>query len=50
MIAERDKVAVRWIAHGTNQGVFLGIPPTGKKVAVTGIDIFRIAHDKLQEA
>lgn len=50
MIAEGDKVAVRWIAHGTNQGVFLGIPPTGKKVAVTGIDIFRIAHDKLQEA
>ena len=50
MIAEGDKVVVRWIAHGTHQGTFLGIPPTGKKVAATGIDIFRIAFGKLEEA
>jgi len=50
MVAQGDKVVVRWIAHGTHLGPFLGIPPTGKPVAVTGIDIFRTASSKLEEA
>src|SRR5919108_410731 len=30
MVGEKDKVVVRWRATATHQGVFLGIPPTGK--------------------
>ncbi len=48
-IAESDKVAVRVIMHGTHQGEFFGIPPTGKQVTVSGIHILRIAHGKLVE-
>ena len=49
MIAEGDKVAVRWTFHGTHKGAFMGVPPSGRKVAVTGIDIFRITANKLVE-
>ena len=50
MVAEGDKVVVRWIAYGTHLNTFLGVPPTGKKVTITGIEIFRVASDKLEEA
>jgi predicted ester cyclase len=40
---------IRWSSTGTHNGVFMGIPPTGKPTTVTGIDIFRIAGGKLVE-
>ena len=49
MIAEGDKVVVRWTFYGTHEGTFMGVPPSGRKVAVTGIDIFRITANKLVE-
>lgn len=48
-IAEGDKVVTHWIACGTHAGKFQGLPPTGKKVTITGIDIFRIANSKIIE-
>ena len=48
-IAESDKVAIRVIMHGTHQGEFFGIPPTGKHVTVSGIHILQIANGKLVE-
>ncbi|MDP7559258.1 MAG: ester cyclase [Planctomycetota bacterium] len=49
MIAEGDKVVVRWTVTGTHRGEMLGIPPTGKQVTLTGVDIFRIVDGKLVE-
>ena len=49
LIAEGDKVVARLTTRGTQQGVFMGIPPTGKHVTVTGIDINRLAGGKSVE-
>ena len=48
-IAEGDKVVARLTARGTHQGLFRGIPPTGRVVTWTGIRIFRIAEGKIVE-
>jgi predicted ester cyclase len=48
-IVAGDKVVERWSATGTHQGEFLGIPATGNRVSVTGIDISRLAEGKIVE-
>lgn len=48
-IAEGDRVVTRWTATGTHAGEFQGIPPTGSSIKLTGIDIDRIAGDKVVE-
>lgn len=48
-IAEGDKVVTRWTATGTQTGELMGIPPTGKKVTVTGFDINRFSGGKIVE-
>ena len=35
-VAEKDLVAARWIATGTHQAAFLGVPPTNKRVTWKG--------------
>jgi steroid delta-isomerase-like uncharacterized protein len=49
MIAEGDKVVARLTVHGTHQGAFMGIPPTGKHTTVTAIEIIRFADGKSVE-
>jgi steroid delta-isomerase-like uncharacterized protein len=49
LIAEGDRVVARIVAHGTHQGEFLGVPPTGRRVRVPGIDIMRFEHGKAVE-
>jgi len=49
LFAEGDKVVLRFTFHGTHQGEFMGIGPTGKQVTMAGIDIFRIADGKIVE-
>jgi steroid delta-isomerase-like uncharacterized protein len=48
-VAEGDKVVTRVIFHGTHQGQFNGIAPTGKQVKWSGIAIDRIAGGKVVE-
>jgi predicted ester cyclase len=47
LIAEGDKVVVRWHGGGTQTGEFFGMPPTGRKATITGVHIFRIANGKI---
>ena len=49
-IAEGDMVASRWTATGTHQGPLMGIPPSGKRVTITGITITRFASGKEVES
>jgi steroid delta-isomerase-like uncharacterized protein len=45
-----DRVAVRWSATMRHSGDHLGLPATGKDVAITGTTIARIANGKIVEA
>lgn len=49
VIVEGDKVVERFTGSGTHRGEFFGIPPTGKRFTVTGINIFRIENGKIVE-
>jgi len=49
MVAEGDKVAVRWKGSSKHTGEFMGMPPTGKQLAITGISIIRIEGGKIVE-
>ncbi|MBI5033227.1 MAG: ester cyclase [Chloroflexi bacterium] len=49
MIAEDDRVMVRWTSHGTHVGELNGLPPTGKSTTNSGINIFRVADGKIVE-
>ena len=49
IIAEGDKVVTRLTCRGTQQGAFMGIPPTGKQATVMAIDINRFAGGKSVE-
>lgn len=48
-IAEGDKVVTRWSATGTHTGPFQGIPPTGKRGHMTGVDIDYVIDGKTVE-
>ena len=44
-----DKVLIRWRSTATHQGDLMGIPSTGKRVTMTGFDLFRIEGGKIVE-
>jgi predicted ester cyclase len=45
-----DRVTTRWTARGTQQGELMGIAPTGNRIDVTTIGIWRVADGKMAEA
>ena len=49
-ISERDTVVTRWTAHGIHREELLGIPPTGCRVTMTGIEFDRIVGGQIDEA
>ncbi len=49
LIAEADKVAVRWSATGVHQGEWLGVAATGKRINVTGTTTFRLSGGKIED-
>ncbi len=49
MVAEGDKVAVRFTVEGTQQGELPGVPPTGKHFRISDYCIYRLAEGKVAE-
>ena len=49
-IAEGDKVMSRFTWTGTQQGTFMGIPATGKKVTVKGVVIDRLVNGRMADS
>ncbi|HEU4370054.1 MAG TPA: ester cyclase [Methylomirabilota bacterium] len=49
VIAEGDKVVVRWSWTCTHKGPFMGVAATGKRATVTGMAIYRVVSGKCVE-
>ncbi len=43
LLAEDDRVMVRWRVGGKHRGEFMGMDPSGKRLAITGITVFRLS-------
>jgi steroid delta-isomerase-like uncharacterized protein len=48
--SDGDLVCTRWRSEGTNDGELMGMPPTGKHTASSGITIDRIKDGKVVES
>jgi predicted ester cyclase len=48
-VAEGDWVATSIVARGTHRGEWLGIAPTGKVLAFTGVNLDRVAGGRIVE-
>ena len=46
LLADDDRVVVRWTATGTHTGEMFGMPVAGKWATVTGMDLFRVQAGK----
>ncbi len=49
LVAQGDRVAARWTLRGTHRGAFLEVPPTGRRVAVAGTELYRLADGRIVE-
>lgn len=49
IVAENDRVAVRWTGTGTHVNPFLGEKPTNKQIKLEGISIYYMNHGKIQK-
>lgn len=50
LIAEGDKVVVRFSLRAMHQGEFMGLPATGRSITVPGLIIYRVAANEDMEA
>lgn len=49
ILSNENLIAIQWQAHGTHQGEFKNIPPTGKSVSYEGVTIYKIIDNKICE-
>ncbi len=50
VIAEGDRVMVRWSGSATHTGDLMGFPATGKQVTTSGMSIYRITGGQIVES
>ena len=49
LVADDNTAAVRWKGEVTHEGPFHGIPPTGKRISVAGINMYRIENGRVAQ-
>lgn len=49
VVVEGDRAAIRWHSVGTHQHGFLGVPPTRRRVEVSGVTFARFDGDRIVE-
>jgi hypothetical protein len=49
VLAEGNKVVIRYTMKATHKGTFLGIPATGKQIVMKGVEIDKIVEGKCVE-
>ena len=49
LVAEGDIVVWHWTFRATHQGELMGIPPTGKPISFSGVNIFRMTNGQVVE-
>ena len=47
MVAEGDKVAMRFTMKGTHRGTFVGVPPTGKTIEAQSMAFYRLSGGQI---
>lgn len=50
MLAEADRVVTRYTIRGTHRGIYAGIPPTGQRIVIHGMTLFRLSAGKVIES
>jgi steroid delta-isomerase-like uncharacterized protein len=45
VVVQESRAASRWSARGTHQGIYMGVPPTGKEMTAMGITISSFGPD-----
>ena len=50
LLAERDRVAVRWTATGSHEREFAGVESTGTELAITGFEIEQVEDSQIVES
>jgi steroid delta-isomerase-like uncharacterized protein len=49
LVADGDRAAIATTMTGTHTGELMGVPPTGRRVSVTGIDVVRVEDGRIVE-
>jgi steroid delta-isomerase-like uncharacterized protein len=47
LVADDTMAATRWHGQATHQGTFQGLPPTGRRANVSGINVYRVVGGKI---
>ena len=49
LVYEGDRIYRRWTVRGTHNGEFAGIPPTGRRIEISGVDVERFHEGRIVE-
>ncbi len=49
IFADGEKVVVRFTAHGTHSGPFMGIAATGREATWNGVNVYRVSGGRIRE-